>query len=376
MTDNSQDRHQSRMRTPQIKADSSSRRQALGDIDRESQAAPRKQKHVFLRLCYPLFLAIRILGPSACDIFWQCYIQYIQLFPLSSSARFLRATPFRWTLFVVGENFLMVFCVGYNVFSFWSIFQHKVPYLVGSREHTSPRSFRKWLDTLVTSTCYLIGGVLLVVFVTVPFWWRGWAWGTWRRTAWNDEVCDGWEYTISMNTVDYREVMFRGTDDPAIFSRATILGSGGLQHSLTLKHTALNQSKVTVQPDTRLSISETFFIEYNYTALSYSGPNRSVGTFTDFPILSFPDLSLTSAYPKYTRGWGCDAPAAVMIDSDMQETVRTTVGNYDDCTMLKVCARGRLNRIAAPLGAILIELEKSGLCCTSPFVYTTTLERL
>ena len=52
----------------------------------------------------------------------------------------------------------------------------------------------------------------------------------------------------------------------------------------------------------------------------------------------------------------------------MNNTVvaRTAIENYDDCTMLKVCARGDIERIAVPVVAIFIEMEKAGLCCTHP----------
>jgi len=59
-------------------------------------------------------------------------------------------------------------------------------------------------------------------------------------------------------------------------------------------------------------------------------------------------------------------PSIALIYHNGNEIVRTEVTNYDDCTQLKVCATGQSRDLAIPLGAILIEMEKVGLCCTNP----------
>src|SRR5579862_619507 len=190
------DASHSRKRTSQSSAETNGRysNSAIAEkiIDRESQSEASQPKHLFVRLCFPLVFALRTLGPSVCDILWQCYVQYVQLYPLSPSARMLRATPFRWSMFVIGENFFMVLCVAYNAFLVWSMLEPNLPSLVRNIKAGFGSSMAKWLARLLAYTAYTMSAILLIVFITLPFWWRGGAWGTWRRAAWQEEVCVGW----------------------------------------------------------------------------------------------------------------------------------------------------------------------------------------
>src|SRR5205809_106162 len=73
----------------------------------ESQAQAPTPKSILFRVCCPVFFFV----PSLVDIIWQCYVQYVQLYPLSTSARIIRATSHSWSMFVVSENFFMVLIV-------------------------------------------------------------------------------------------------------------------------------------------------------------------------------------------------------------------------------------------------------------------------
>lgn len=42
--------------------------------------------------------------------------------------------------------------------------------------------------------------------------------------------------------------------------------------------------------------------------------------------------------------------------------------------MLKVYDMGNINGLAVPIGAILVDMENWGLCCTSPFVCVALVE--
>jgi len=225
------------------------------------------------------------------------------------------------------------------------------------------------LNTFVTCCQYLVVLVLLIVVIMTPFWWRNFAWGLWRRTLWRHADCQGWDFAVTMDTIDYQQFSSR---DTVFLSKASISGTDGSNYTMNLEYPAPSLSRITVQADDGNSTQ--YVVEYNFPESRYTSQNLS-GRFTDFPAPSFPDLSLYSRFPNYTREWGCDAPGIALTDGH-QETVRTNVGNYDDCTMLHVCGRGSLDRLVVPLGIIMIEMEKSGLCCTSPFVYLSTLIEL
>ena len=322
----------------------------------ESQASVRKPKSILFRVCCPVFIIV----PSLVDIIWQCYVQYVQLYPLSPSARIIRATSQSWSMFVVSENFFMVLIVAYNTFLLWSTWERRLPFSINRPPARDPG--RLGLKKLFAYTRYLVFLILFVVVITIPFWWRSFAWSIWRRTLWRNAHCQGWDFLVTMDTVDYRQF---SSDDTVALSKASIWGIDGSNYTMELEHPASSRSIISVRGDDWSSTP--YIVDYNLAELRYSSPTLS-GTFTDFPVPSFPDLSLYSRFPNYTWNWECDAPGVVLTDGN-QEVVRTTVGNYDDCTMLNVCGMGSFDRLVVPLGVILIEMEKSGLCCTSPFVY-------
>jgi hypothetical protein len=322
----------------------------------ESQTPVRGSKGVMLRLCWPVFMIV----PSLLDITWQCCIQYIQLQPISSPARYIRKTSQRWWMFVASENLFMVLVVAYNTFLMRSVWEGRLPFSINTPLIRAPR--RRGLTRIFAYAHSLVFLVLVVAAITVPFWWRNIAWGHWRRSLWRDARCKGWDYLITMDTINYQQF---GNYDTEIRSKASIWSNDDSNYTIQLEHTAPSRSILLVQTDDWNSMPYT--VEYDFSELNYSSPTLS-GTFTNFPVLSFPDLSLYSQFPNYTWNWECDAPGAVLSDGN-QEIMRTTVGNYDDCTMLNVCGMGNIDRLVIPLGVILVEMEKSGLCCTSPFVY-------
>lgn len=319
----------------------------------ESQALRSpKSKSVLLRVCYPLFAIL----PSLLDILWQCSVQYVHLYPLSPFARTIRATSRNWWIFTVSENFFMILVVVYNTFLVCSRWEWKLPI---SRVQVELR--RLPLKTLGTRCIRGVVLGMLLAFITLPFWWRNFAWSLWRRKLWTDANCQGWDYLITMDTIEFRAF---SSLQQFTLSKASIQGVTGLNYMMHLEHPTSTLSRIILQNDN--GDSTPYLVDYDSTKSSYSSPNMS-GTFTDFPTLSFPDLSLASLFPNYTWSWGCDPPGVVLADGQ-EEVVRTTIGNYDDCTMLRVCGMGSVDRLVVPLGAILIEMEKSGLCCTSPFV--------
>ena len=322
----------------------------------ESQAPLPKAKGTLVRVCCPLFVVL----PSLVDIVWQCSLQYIHLFPLSTFARIIRKTSQSWWIFVVSENFFMVLIVMYNTFLVWSMWKWKLP--LSLNRPAARDSGQSRLKTLATYCRWLIILTLLIVLIMLPFWWRNFAWSLWRRSLWKKDDCSGWDFLITMDTIDYREFSALHRSD---LSKASIWNRVGSNYTMQLEHPTSSLSRISLQADD--GFSAPYLIDYNSVESTYIAPNLS-GTFTDFPVLSFPDLLLYSRFPNYTWNWECDAPGVALTDGK-QEIVRTTIGNYDDCTMLRVCGRGSLDRLVIPLGAILIEMEKSGLCCTSPFVY-------
>ena len=329
----------------------------------ESQVPMPGPKNIMLRLCCPVFVIV----PSLLDIVWQCYVQYVQIYPLSSPARNIRKTSQRWSMFVVSENFFMVLVVAYNTFLLWSMWEGRLPFsikrpLVGALR-------RPGLTRIFAYVRYFVFLVLFIVVITVPFWWRSFAWSLWRRGLWRNARCQGWDHLVTMDTVNYQQ--FSNYDTGAL-SKASIWSKDGSNYTMLVEHPAPSLSILLVQRDNWNSMPYT--VEYDFSELKYSSPTLS-GTFTDFPVLSFPNLSLYSQFPNYTWNWECDAPGVVLSDGN-QEIVRTTVGNYDDCTMLNVCGMGSIDRLVIPLGVILIEMEKSGLCCTSPFVYVRSRTEL
>ena len=118
------------------------------------------------------FIPILVL-PSFIDIAWQCYVQYIQLYPLSHSARLIRSTPLRWHMFTVGEQYCMVLCVAYNAFLLWSVCSKELAFSIVTPAHTE-----KGVRKILRYTSYVMLSALLLLGITLPFWWRSFAWGT------------------------------------------------------------------------------------------------------------------------------------------------------------------------------------------------------
>ena len=330
----------------------------------ESQAPESpKRKSVLFRVCCPLFIIL----PSMLDILWQCLAQYIQLYPLSVFARTIRRTSESLWVFTVSENFFMILVVGYNTFLVCFLSEWKLPIsLVRLAQKESPMSI---LKTLVKCCKWVIVLAMLVAFIALPFWWRNFAWSFWRRSLWNNTRCQGWDYLITMDTISFREF---SAFQQFTLSKASIRAATGSNYTMHLEHPTSTLSRILLQTDD--GDSTPYLVDYDFVQSSYSSPNLS-GTFTNFPLLSFPDLSMSSLFPNYTWSWGCDPPGVVLTDGH-EELVRTTIGSYDDCTMLRVCGMGSIDRLVVPLGAILIEMEKSGLCCTSPFVYVSPQTKL
>jgi hypothetical protein len=340
----------------------------------ERQTPLPSPKPLRLRLLHAALFVIRFFGPFLLDLIWECLFQFAQVYPLSPLSRTLRTSPRGWDIFWLGERVWATFCVAYNTFLVWSVadiaWQFTRKTVASASKLTSKYQSRAllWVHQLLSAVVYLILLILIVAFITGTIWWRGSSLAIWRRTVWRDEFCEGWDYLMTTNTLDYAQLLLDG-EQGRRRSNATLLGVDGSKYTMQLEHPNFNISLITVHSGG--SAVPDFTITYDFTALSYFTSSNMSGDFTYTPFLSFPDLLIHPTFPDTPWTccqWQCTAPSVALTDAN-REIVRTIISNYDDCTMLKVCGLGTIDSLALPLGAILIEMERSGLCCTNPQAY-------
>jgi hypothetical protein len=342
----------------------------------EHRSPPHPPQLLRLRLLHAAIFVIRFFGPFLLDLIWECLFQYAQVYPLSALSRTLRSSSRGWDVFWVGERVWATFCVAYNTFLVWSVadiawrFMRKT--VASASKLTSKYQSRAlvWVHQLLSAVVYLISLILIVAFITGTIWWRGSSLAIWRRTVWRNGYCEGWDYLMTINTLDYAQLLLDG-EQRQLRSNATLLGVDGSEYTMQLEHPNFNISLITVHGN--VSPVPDVSITYNFTSLTYFTSSNMSGDFTYSPFLSFPDLSIHPTFPNTPWAccqWQCTAPSVALTDSD-REIARTIISNYDDCRMLKVCGMGTIDSLGPPLGAILIEMERSGLCCTNPQAYCT-----
>jgi hypothetical protein len=223
---------------------------------------------------------------------------------------------------------------------------------------------------------FILASIIILVLNGVssfPSWWMIPLRAGWQRSVWNsDTICQGWDYEIIMDTVDFQQLTIDGNRSEFMLSNATILStssSGGGAAVPTvlmdLQHPSPYISVTTVHGDNGTSLFN-FTIQYNFTEWKYYTSTNISGTFNDSSIFSFPSLGLTGLYPDIFWSPYCSSPRVSLVDVNHTEWIRTAIQSYDDCTQLKLCARGDIQQFAIPLGTIFIEMEKAGLCCTHP----------
>jgi hypothetical protein len=238
---------------------------------------------------------------------------------------------------------------------------------IPSQERTDSTSTQStiWVAVIlgIIYATFFLGFLLWLSWLT---WWIYPAQAIWQRKVWQSDVCQGWDYEIIMDTISYRQLGLEETSGEPVLSNATLFSSTGPSLLMDLQHPAPNISLVTLHSN---GFTPEVTVQYNYTSFTYSASSNLSGLFNNTPVLYFPGLSASSLYPNYPWTHQCSAPTVAMIDSNGGEIVRTAIVNYDDCTQLKLCGMNGLERLVITVGAIFIEMEKAGLCCTNPYKY-------
>lgn len=335
--------------------------QRIRDI--ENQVPQQRVLAMIGAIFSAIFVILLYFIPTVTDIIWGYYILYVAIYPLSRPARFLYGK----TAFFVFEFLWSMVTVSWNsnaIFGVVALVSKKMRSATRSRlDEAVWRPIVVWkpIPKFLTWPCKVLGSCVLYAIATSPLWWRWPGRVVWQRSAWRNEVCAGWDYQIIFNTVDFQEI---GLDEP-LLSNASFLSQDGRTYLMQLAHPTSNISLISVEDES----STPFTVKYNFTDSTYLTSIGVSGNFTNYPLLAFPSLSLSSRYPKYPWRTYCGAPTVALIDQGGVEVLRTSVSNYDDPTMLKVCGRGNKNELSIPLGAVLIEMEKAGICATNPFGY-------
>jgi hypothetical protein len=293
-----------------------------------------------------------------------CYLSlYVTVFPLCTIGRFLRrGRAYGFFLFRLYEPFAALCCCCWVAFRldqlrrYWVVAWRARALRNRMQQNHNRRTRTVWKAKIPTAlrrgTLGLAGLVLGVLFLIVtgfPLWWRVPGKAALQRHAWKTEVCTGWDYNIILSGVSFFDIL----SNSSVVSMATIVGEASQLYTLRLTHPESYVSRVTLD-------FSNYTIDYNYSAYRFLSATQN-GNFSINP-LRFPGLSCT--YPDIQWNHGC-APPTISLQNETAEILRTSVSNYDNCTQLKACGRGRIEELAIPLGAVLIEMEKASLCCTS-----------
>ena len=129
--------------------------------------------------------------------------------------------------------------------------------------------------------CRLMFWVLLVLGINLPFRWRSFAWGSWRRSLWDAADCND-DNTPLLSTCRRLEIT-----DP--LRRANIQADDRSVYSLQSIHLAANPSLITVHLPAFTFVS--FTVEYDFMF-------NKLGVFTNFPTRLLPGLSMYPRYPQ------------------------------------------------------------------------------
>jgi hypothetical protein len=322
------------------------------------------------------------------SVVWGHYTVKVSIFPLSEESRALnKHFTGKFFFYWLGGQWNTIFA-GLNTVMLWVLFGPVVTTQAATDgqgvtqpdvEATSqndvqavhPRLTRRAIFRLARMFISLLLALVVVTIIfgaaAYPTWWRVPSTADWQRKAWDNEICLGWDYKISFDGVDFNHLGLETAENEGqrFLSNASIQGLSGGLIEMSLQHPGSNISLVSINND-----GHTSTIEFNFTSLNYSSFDSSTGSFSRGPDLAFPELSLKSQYSDIIQ-WNpyCSAPRVSLVDSNNTEVLLTILSNYDDCTMMTACSNGPLERLLVPVGFILIEMEKSGLCCTNPERY-------
>jgi hypothetical protein len=234
-------------------------------------------------------------------------------------------------------------------------------------ERLSKKDFVKVARVFLAVIIALVGFYLFYSVVGIPVWiWMA-SQAEWQRSAWNTETCSGWDYKITFDGVSFDQLRteFKNyASGQEIPSNATIISSSGESTLMTLEHLASNISVITISGPGDISTVQINFADWEYSS-SY---NSSSASFVNGSDLVFPSLGMKSQYSDIID-WDpyCSTPQLCLVNSSNDVVFLTILQNYDDCTMMIACANGPFEDISIPIAFVLTELERSGLCCTSPF---------
>ena len=325
-----------------------------------------------------LWITLAILL-NAAGVIYSYYVLYASIYVLSPDARRLMSSNLIWSIFSSVGSLLKFVCVGFNTGLLWILAgpvytrregQPEVPERRTTprpQSHATARVVRGMADAVsATVSCAIV-----IAFAWWPVLWTAPALAILHRKAWNDEQCTSWDYEIVVNTVSYQQLGIAQGNNITILSNATVVTGNTIVALFDIKHPAPNVSILRVHDSSSGNIQ--FSIHYNFTALNYTESGSS-GVFEMEPSLTFPNMSISSLYPSYPWDYACSPPRVALSNFDNRPVMQTSITNYDKpCTMLKVCAMGPMESLAVPFGVMFVEMEKAGLCCTSPFKYTSGL---
>lgn len=340
--------------------------------------------------CISLFLWI--LGNILC-IIWGYFYQKISIFPLSEENINIQKSTFGAAIFNLLYQYWTVIVAGFNLCMFWI----SVGPVITTRPATDQQGtavpgnaqatpaqppfpsltdfrpkWRRWTvirlgRMVLAGSIALTLGIIFTGLMGYPGWWIFPSQAIWQRKAWQDEVCQGWDYKITFDGIDFTQLGMETAEGEGQFylSNATIVPStGGLPIGMTLEHPGSYISLITISDN-----NENSTIEFNFTSSSYNSTfNTTPQYFRDgYYNLAFPDLKMKNQ-PYSNIAWSplCEAPQVSIIDGDQKEVFRTILSNFDDCTQMRACGNGPFDRLSVVTGFVLTEMEKSGLCCTNP----------
>ena len=297
---------------------------------------------------------------------WGYFVVYASIFRLSALCRFFSGAPNRWKIFTIGNKIFAFVCAACDAaFLRWLVGPPSQE-LTSSDIDVTSNSIRRALRNCGTVLAVVIYVLIAAILTFWPIWWIYPTQAIWQAKVWNGQTCQGWDYEITMNTINYQQLGVENSVGEQILSNATLLNSSGISYFVDLQHPWSNISLITFHGN---SERPSLTVEYNFTSFWYASSENLSGPFNKSPVLSFPNLKISSLYPSNDWRRECYPPSTALVDSSNKQILRTEVVNYNDCTMMKVCGMNPLPQLAISLGAILIEMEKGGLCCTNPYGY-------
>ena len=262
---------------------------------------------------------------NASAIIWTLYMVKPTIFPLSSESIAIHKTGASWFFFYsLGLQWVGLWTI-WNLVLIWAAAGPVVSRAPGNAraENELPRSAIGVLSRRTTSS-KIFGFLKHIVFSVLTLLvgmiirgaagYLGWV-GVplqvdWQRHASKNEICTGWDYTITFDGVNFDQLGI-SNDTQYFQSNATIAPAFG--SSMTLQHPAPNISVIVIAENN--TVNE---VTFNFTSQHYySTIDSSVGWYIRGNTLEFPTLSLRDQYSG-TVTWNpsCYAPQVSLIDEN------------------------------------------------------------